>query len=86
MWNIHQDTPHSGLSNSTKFKRIKIIQSIISGYNKFDMNDRKTGWWQRPTIPDNWEAEIGRSQFEASPHNSVGPYVKNKLKAKGLLL
>jgi hypothetical protein len=44
MWNIHQDTPHSGLSNSTKFKRIKIIQSIISGYNKFDMmTERQDG-------------------------------------------
>jgi hypothetical protein len=32
--NIHQDTPHSGLSNSTKFKRIKILQTIFSGHNK----------------------------------------------------
>jgi hypothetical protein len=87
-WNIHQDTPHSDLSNSTKFKRIKIIQSIISGHNTSDMNDRKTGpvQWHRPTIPDNWEAEIGGSQFEASPRNSVRLYLKNKLKAQGLLL
>jgi hypothetical protein len=37
-----------------------------------------------PLIPAAWEAEMGGSQSEASSGKSRGPYLKNKLKAKGL--
>jgi hypothetical protein len=35
-----------------------------------------------PVILDTWEAEVGRLQPKAALGKSMGPYVKNELKAK----
>jgi hypothetical protein len=37
-----------------------------------------------PTVPATWEVKIEVSWSEANPSKSKRPYLKNKLKAKGL--
>jgi hypothetical protein len=37
-----------------------------------------------PVIPATWEVEVGGWLFEAGSDKSSRPYLKNKLKAKGL--
>jgi hypothetical protein len=42
-------------------------------------------WWCTPVVPDNWEEEIEGSWSEAILGKvSTTPYLKNKLKTKGL--
>jgi hypothetical protein len=37
-----------------------------------------------PIIPATWEVEVGESQSKVGQRKSMRPYLKNKLKAKGL--
>jgi hypothetical protein len=37
-----------------------------------------------PIIPTTWEVEVGGFCFKTGQRKSVRPYLKNKLKAKGL--
>jgi hypothetical protein len=41
-------------------------------------------WWYMPIIPATWKTDVGGSQPYASLGKSARPYLKNKLKAKGL--
>jgi hypothetical protein len=41
-------------------------------------------WWYMPIIPVAWKAEVGESWYEAGLGKIWRPYLKNKLKAKGL--
>jgi hypothetical protein len=41
-------------------------------------------WWHMPVVSVTWEAKVGGSLSEVSYGKHARPYLKNKLKAKGL--
>jgi hypothetical protein len=48
------------------------------------VSKRSQVWWYTLVIPATWEAEVGEWRAMTSPDHSMRPYLKNKLKAKGL--
>jgi hypothetical protein len=52
--------------------------------NKTKQNPQpRCAWWEMPIIPVMQKEEVGGLWFEAGLGNSIRPYMRNELKAKG---